>query len=146
MNVHEYQAKDVLREFGVAVPEGRLAATPADAEEAARALGGDVVVVKAQVHAGGRGKGKFKEAEAACLAIIEAGRKDGKSYPLPAYDKCIEASHLFNLLDARGVISATERQSYILRVRTLAKACCEAWLESPQGRTEGAGVVDYAEV
>jgi len=88
---------------------------------------------------------QFKEAEAACLAIIEAGKKNGKSYPLPAYDKCIEASHLFNLLDARGVISATERQSYILRVRTLAKACCEAWLESPQGRTEGAGVVDYAE-
>lgn len=89
--------------------------------------------------------GQFKEAEAACLAIIEAGKKDGKPYPLPAYDKCIEASHLFNLLDARGVISATERQSYILRVRTLAKACCEAWLESPQGRTEDAGVVDFAE-
>ncbi len=57
MNVHEYQAKDLLREFGVAVPDGRLATTPAEAEQAARALGGDVVVVKAQVHAGGRGKG-----------------------------------------------------------------------------------------
>ena len=57
MNVHEYQAKALLRDFGVAVPEGRLATTPAEAEEAARALGGDVVVVKAQVHAGGRGKG-----------------------------------------------------------------------------------------
>ena len=87
---------------------------------------------------------QFKEAENACLSIIEAGQRDKKSYALPAYDKCIEASHLFNLLDARGVISATERQSYILRVRTLAKACCEAWLESPQGRTAGAGVVDHA--
>ena len=57
MNVHEYQAKALLREFGVAVPEGRLATTPAEAEEAARAIGGAVVVVKAQIHAGGRGKG-----------------------------------------------------------------------------------------
>ena len=56
MNVHEYQAKALLREFGVAVPEGRLACTPAEAEEVARALGGGKVAVKAQVHAGGRGK------------------------------------------------------------------------------------------
>jgi len=56
MNVHEYQAKQVLREFGIAVPDGRLATTAAEAEEAARALGTGVVVVKAQVHAGGRGK------------------------------------------------------------------------------------------
>jgi glycyl-tRNA synthetase alpha chain len=86
---------------------------------------------------------QFKEAESQCLAIIEAGKARGKSFALPAYDQCIKASHLFNLLDARGVISVAERQSYILRVRTLAKACCEAWLASPQGRTEGAGVVDY---
>ncbi|MBW2293739.1 MAG: ADP-forming succinate--CoA ligase subunit beta [Deltaproteobacteria bacterium] len=57
MNVHEYQAKALLREFGVAVPEGILATTPAEAEAAARELGTKVVVVKAQVHAGGRGKG-----------------------------------------------------------------------------------------
>ena len=50
--------------------------------------------------------------------------------PLPAYDQCMKASHLFNLLDARGVISVTERQAYIGRVRNLAKACCEAWVES----------------
>jgi len=56
MNVHEYQAKGLLREYGVAVPEGELATTPAEAEAAARALRG-TVVVKAQVHAGGRGKG-----------------------------------------------------------------------------------------
>ncbi|OFX05590.1 MAG: glycine--tRNA ligase subunit alpha [Alphaproteobacteria bacterium RIFCSPHIGHO2_12_FULL_63_12] len=86
---------------------------------------------------------QFREAEAACLAVIVAGEKAGKSYALPAYDQCIKASHLFNLLDARGVISVAERQSYILRVRTLAKACCEAWLKSPQGRAEGAGVVDF---
>jgi succinyl-CoA synthetase beta subunit len=57
MNVHEYQAKGLLAEYGVAVPPGRLATTPAEAEAAARALGAPVVVVKAQVHAGGRGKG-----------------------------------------------------------------------------------------
>ncbi len=56
MNVHEYQAKALLREFGVPVPEGRLATTPEEAEKAAKALGTPVVVVKAQVHAGGRGK------------------------------------------------------------------------------------------
>ncbi|MBY0423252.1 MAG: glycine--tRNA ligase subunit alpha, partial [Parvularculaceae bacterium] len=87
---------------------------------------------------------QFKEAEAACAGMLEAGKAAGKSYVLPAYDQCVKASHLFNLLDARGVISVAERQSYILRVRTLAKACCEAWLAGPQGRTAGAGIVDYA--
>jgi succinyl-CoA synthetase beta subunit len=57
VNVHEYQAKGLFREFGVAVPEGELATTPAEAEAAAKRLGVPVVVVKAQVHAGGRGKG-----------------------------------------------------------------------------------------
>ena len=54
---------------------------------------------------------------------------------LPAYDQCIKASHVFNLLDARGVISVTERQSYILRVREFAKACGEAWLATEGGGT-----------
>ena len=53
---------------------------------------------------------------------------------LPAYDQCIKSSNVFNLLDARGVISVTERQSYILRVRDLAKACCAAWLATEGGR------------
>ena len=56
MNVHEYQAKDLLRQHGVAVPPGRPAGTPAAAEAAARGLDAPVLVVKAQVHAGGRGK------------------------------------------------------------------------------------------
>ena len=58
----------------------------------------------------------------------------GALMALPAYDQCIKASHVFNLLDARGVISVTERQSYILRVRELAKACGEAWLKTEAGR------------
>ncbi len=80
----------------------------------------------------------FKDAEAECKALLEKGQPavaGGRHLmALPAYDQCIKASHIFNLLDARGVISVTERQSYILRVRELAKACCAAWLA-----TEGGG-------
>jgi glycyl-tRNA synthetase alpha chain len=67
----------------------------------------------------------FADAEAECQNILAQG-----TYPLPAYDQCIKASHVFNLLDARGVISVTERQAYIGRVRALAKVCCEAYLVS----------------
>jgi succinyl-CoA synthetase beta subunit len=56
MNLHEYQAKDIFRNFGIPVPQGRVAASPDEAVAAAEALGGSVWVVKAQVHAGGRGK------------------------------------------------------------------------------------------
>jgi glycyl-tRNA synthetase alpha chain len=77
----------------------------------------------------------FKDAEAECQSLLEKGKSgDGHLMALPAYDQCIKASHVFNLLDARGVISVTERQSYILRVRELAKACCGAWLETEGGR------------
>ena len=69
-----------------------------------------------------------------CKALLEKGGKDARhEMALPAYDQCIKASHIFNLLDARGVISVTERQSYILRVRELAKACCAAWLKTVGG-------------
>jgi glycyl-tRNA synthetase alpha chain len=64
----------------------------------------------------------FEDAEAECSALLD------HDLALPAYDQCIKASHCFNLLDARGVISVTERAAYIGRVRTLAKGCCEAWL------------------
>ena len=57
MKIHEYQGKEIFRKYGVPTPRGHLATTPAEAVEAARALGTSVVVVKAQVHAGGRGKG-----------------------------------------------------------------------------------------
>ena len=81
---------------------------------------------------------QFKMAEAACQKYLADGWADAEHrhhrMALPAYDQCIKASHVFNLLDARGVISVTERQSYILRVRELAKACGAAWLA-----TEGGG-------
>jgi glycyl-tRNA synthetase alpha chain len=69
----------------------------------------------------------FKDAEQECTALLE------NALPLPAYDHCIKASHFFNLLDARGVISVTERASFIGRVRALAKGCAAAWLQSGQG-------------
>jgi glycyl-tRNA synthetase alpha chain len=64
----------------------------------------------------------FSDAETECAALV------AHKLALPAYDQCIKASHLFNLLDARGVISVAERASYIGRVRTLAKACAETWV------------------
>src|SRR2546428_186573 len=57
MKIHEYQGKEIFKRYGVPVPRGILALTPDDAERAARELGSKVVVVKAQIHAGGRGKG-----------------------------------------------------------------------------------------
>ena len=63
MNIHEYQGKAVLREYGVPVSRGRAIFAPAEAEAAAQELGGPVWVVKSQIHAGGRGKGTFQEAE-----------------------------------------------------------------------------------
>jgi glycyl-tRNA synthetase alpha chain len=70
---------------------------------------------------------RFRFAERECTELLE------RRLALPAYDHCIKASHAFNLLDARGVISVTERASYIARVRALAKGCCEAWLASQGG-------------
>ncbi|MGE8944266.1 glycine--tRNA ligase subunit alpha [Leptospira interrogans] len=77
----------------------------------------------------------FRDAEKECQSLLEKGQgEEGRHLmALPAYDQCIKASHIFNLLDARGVISVTERQSYILRVRELAKACCGAWLKTAGG-------------
>jgi glycyl-tRNA synthetase alpha chain len=99
---------------------------------------------------------QFRMAEKACQEYLKAGwQQEARSaeratgnqsnyemanavgarhlMALPAYDQCIKASHTFNLLDARGVISVTERQSYILRVRELAKACGAAWLATEAG-------------
>ena len=66
----------------------------------------------------------FADAEGECASLLAAG------LVLPAYDQCMKASHLFNLLDARGVISVTERAAYIGRVRALARGCCRQWLIS----------------
>ncbi|MDR0888364.1 MAG: glycine--tRNA ligase subunit alpha, partial [Coriobacteriales bacterium] len=74
--------------------------------------------------------GEFDRYEKECNRTLEAG------LPLPAYDYVLKCSHAFNLLDARGAISATERAAYILRVRTIAKACCVAYAEGGEGDAE----------
>jgi glycyl-tRNA synthetase alpha chain len=80
----------------------------------------------------------FEDAEAECEAILAREPIDPKTrrhiiMAQPAYDQCIKASHLFNLLDARGVISVTERQAYIGRVRALARACADAFIKTEAG-------------
>lgn len=65
----------------------------------------------------------FEDAENQCNMLIK------ENLPIPAYDYCIKASHIFNILCARGVVSVTERASYISRVRHLAKISCEKWVE-----------------
>ncbi len=80
----------------------------------------------------------FEEAEEECNTILsqpETDPRTGKRIVMvhPAYDQCIKASHIFNLLDARGVISVTERQAYIARVRALAKKCADAFLQTEAG-------------
>jgi len=66
---------------------------------------------------------QFEDCEKECRSLL------GWDLPLPAYEYCIKASHLFNLMDARGGISVLERASYIKRIRDLAKKCCKSWLE-----------------
>jgi glycyl-tRNA synthetase alpha chain len=82
--------------------------------------------------------GDFQRAEAECQRLLGFEADDPKAgkrivMAHPAYDQCIKASHLFNLLDARGVISVTERQAYIGRVRALAKACADAFVTTAAG-------------
>ena len=66
----------------------------------------------------------FEMAESECKNLLN------KKLPLPAYDQCLKASHVFNLLDARGVIGVAQRAGYISRIRELAKGSGEVWLES----------------
>ena len=80
----------------------------------------------------------FEDAERECAAILSHDHLDPKTghkivMAQPAYDQAIKASHLFNLLDARGVISVTERQAYIGRVRALSKLCADAFLQTASG-------------
>ena len=73
---------------------------------------------------------KFDEYEAECHSCLK------RKLPLPAYDCVMKCSHAFNILDARGAISATERANYILRVRAVAKACCESYLAEVAGKKD----------
>lgn len=80
----------------------------------------------------------FRDAEVECENLLAFPAEDPNSdkriiMAQPAYDQCIKASHIFNLLDARGVISVTERQAYIGRVRALAKRCADAFVQTEAG-------------
>ena len=75
----------------------------------------------------------FRDAEAECGRLLSLD----KPLALPAYDQCMKASHYFNMLDARGVISVTERAAYIGRVRALARGCCEAWIGADEAVSHG---------
>ena len=75
----------------------------------------------------------FRDAEAECGRLLSLE----KPLALPAYDQCMKASHYFNLLDARGVISVTERAAYMGRVRALARGCCEAWIGAGEAASHG---------
>jgi glycyl-tRNA synthetase alpha chain len=79
----------------------------------------------------------FADAEKECRAVLAKGAEANRqTMAIPAYEQVLRAAHNFNLLDARGVISVTERQSYILRIRELAKSCGEAWLQTEGGGAE----------
>jgi glycyl-tRNA synthetase alpha chain len=88
--------------------------------------------------------GQFETAERECTLLIE------KSLAIPAYERVLKASHTFNLLDARNAVSVTERQRYILRVRTMARAVAQKYYESrealgfPMVATGGLEAVDEA--
>jgi len=75
MNIHEYQAKELLEKFGVATTRGKVASTPDEAETIARELGNIDLVVKAQVHAGGRGKGTFKNGFKGGVHVVKSAKE-----------------------------------------------------------------------
>jgi glycyl-tRNA synthetase alpha chain len=82
-------------------------------------------------------KQEFEDMEREVPRLLAAKGRRGQPLVLPAYDHVLKASHLFNLMDARGAIAVAERQSYIGRIRDLCKACAEAWVA---GQGENAGV------
>ena len=75
MNIHEYQAKELLEKFGVATTRGKVASTPDEAEAIALELGNIDLVVKAQVHAGGRGKGTFKNGFKGGVHVVKSAKE-----------------------------------------------------------------------
>jgi glycyl-tRNA synthetase alpha chain len=83
-------------------------------------------------------KKEFEDMEREVPRLLASKGRRGQPLVLPAYDHVLKASHLFNLMDARGAIAVAERQSYIGRIRDLCKACAEAWV-TDQGENAGAG-------
>ena len=90
MNIHEYQAKALLKRYGVVVPRGGVAFSAAEAEEAANELGGPVWVVKSQIHAGGRGAGRFQNnpRRQGRRARRQVGRRRARPMPARCWARC----------------------------------------------------------
>jgi glycyl-tRNA synthetase alpha chain len=83
-------------------------------------------------------QGQFGQMEAQVSRLLAAKGPQGQALVLPAYDHVLKASHLFNLMDARGAIAVAERQSYIGRIRDLCKACAQAWVaQQSETKLEG---------
>ena len=120
MNIHEFQAKEILKRFGVSVPRGIVASTPAEAKAAAAELGGGVCVVKAQIHAGGRGKGGgvkvVKNAEEAAAAARDMLGKD-----LVTHQTGPQGRQVRRLLVERGLSIAREIYLAMALDRALAR-------------------------
>ena len=74
-------------------------------------------------------KRQFEDMERQVSRVLSMKGPQGQALVLPAYDHVLKASHLFNLMDARGAIAVAERQSYIGRIRDLCKQCAEAWVK-----------------
>jgi glycyl-tRNA synthetase alpha chain len=83
-------------------------------------------------------KKEFEDMEREVPRLLASKGRRGQPLVLPAYDHVLKASHLFNLMDARGAIAVAERQSYIGRIRDLCKACAETWV-AEQGENAGTG-------
>ena len=80
-------------------------------------------------------KRHFEDMEQMVPKILAATGRKGEQLVLPAYDHVLKASHLFNIMDARGAVAVAERQSYIGRIRDLCKQCAEAWVAQAGGNT-----------
>ena len=83
-------------------------------------------------------KRQFEDMETQAVRILDMRGPQGQRLVLPAYDHVLKASHLFNLMDARGAIAVAERQSYIGRIRDLCKACAQAWVDEETKALAGA--------
>jgi len=142
MKIHEYQAKAILKRHGVPVPRGEVASTAADAREIAHRLGGSVVVVKAQIHAGGRGKGGgVKLARSADDAERIARAVEGSRFPssMPAEVERIDEEAA--LLRAADLIGQLGDPHYIRKANALYHEFEEAGLNRQLGYDSPADIV-----
>jgi succinyl-CoA synthetase beta subunit len=120
MNIHEYQAKEILQKYGVAVPGGKVAFSAEEAEQVARELGGDVFVVKAQIHAGGRGKGGGVKVVKSLSEVREAaGKMIGMN--LVTHQTGPEGKEVRKVLIEKGIDIARELYLGIVLDRSVSK-------------------------